>query len=155
MPHSKHTCKNIQLPWYRRTFRKHVSRSLPWKAFMWESLKRRGKAFVYKNTLLTNTNMPKASIKHFPAAEKKWLLLEFSNHSSIYYGQHTLNSTGCLDEKRVSEKGRVWTTTYHQIRKNCWTDLQKEDRKISGEIQRRSSNAGSKKKWPQALWKKR
>lgn len=70
MPHSKHTCKNIQLPWYRRTFGKHVSRSLPWKAFMWESLNRRGKAFVYKNTLLTNTNMPKASIKHFPAAEK-------------------------------------------------------------------------------------
>lgn len=139
----------------QENFRKACIKVSPLKGFYVRIPKEKGEGLCVQEYFINKHKHAKSKHKAFSRSRKKWLLLEFSNHSSIYYGQHTLNSTGCLDENRVSEKGRVWTTMYHQIRKNCWTDLQKEDRKISGEIQRRSSNAGSKKKWPKALWKKR
>lgn len=46
-------------------------RVTPLKGFYVRVPKEKGEAFVYKNTLLTNTNMSKASMKHFPTAGKK------------------------------------------------------------------------------------
>lgn len=98
----------------QENFQKACTRVSPLKGFYVRIPKEKGEAFVYENTLLTNTNMSKASMKHFPTAGKKRSFLEFSNHSSVYYGQHTLNSTDCLDEKGVSEKDSL----NHIIRQN-------------------------------------